>query len=218
MNLPDSKLTNPKKPFTDSERSHLRKKIRQLRRDFSSEQQEQAALRLLTHILQEESFKAASKIAFYQAFDGEIDPEPAIQAALNLDKRCFLPVISTNNDSLVFVEYTIGASLEKNHFGIMEPIQYPNNALAPEHMDLIFMPLVAFDIRGNRLGMGKGYYDKNLAFMLENNSDMSLNSVKKPKLIGLAHECQRVEGLERAEWDVPLHKIITDQTAYTASS
>ncbi len=80
------------------------------------------------------------------------------------------------------------------------------------------MPLVAFDINGTRLGMGKGYYDKNLAFMLENGAKMSLSSIKKPKLIGLAHECQRVEQLERAEWDVPMDKIITDQATYTTAS
>ncbi len=80
------------------------------------------------------------------------------------------------------------------------------------------MPLVAFDISGNRLGMGKGYYDKNLAFMLLNDAKMPLSSIKKPKLIGLAHECQRVERLERAEWDVPLDIIITDQATYTTGS
>ena len=79
------------------------------------------------------------------------------------------------------------------------------------------MPLVAFDIYGSRLGMGKGYYDRNLAFMLVNDAKMSPSSIKKPKLIGLAHECQRVEQLERAEWDVPLDKVITDQTTYTAA-
>ncbi len=218
MNSSDLESTSKNRSYIVSEYSQLRKKIRQQRHSFSPEQQEQAASKLLLHILEDENFKKASKIAFYQAFDGEIDPAPAIQAALEHGKRCFLPVISLGNESLAFVEYTVESSLEKNHFGILQPKLYPNNALAPEHMDVIFMPLVAFDLSGSRLGMGKGYYDRNLAFILENSREMSLNSVKIPKLVGLAHECQRVEQLERAEWDVPLDKIITDQATYTATS
>jgi 5-formyltetrahydrofolate cyclo-ligase len=218
MNSSYSDSTNGSKAYIVSKHSHIRNKIRQQRRSFSPEQQEQAASKLLSHILEEEDFSKAIKIAFYQAFDGEIDPSPAIKAALEYGKRCFLPVISPGNESMAFVEYTLDSSLEKNHFGILEPKLYPNNALSPEHMDVIFMPLVAFDVKGTRLGMGKGYYDKNLAFMLENAAKMSLNSLKTPKLIGLAHECQRVEQLERAEWDVPLDKIITDQTIYTTTS
>ena len=218
MNSSDLEPTSKNRSYILSEYSQLRKEIRQQRRSFSPEQQAQAASKLLVHILEEENFKKASKLAFYQAFDGEIDPALAIQAALEHGKRCFLPVISPGNESLAFVEYTEGSSLEKNHFGILEPKLYPNNALAPEHMDVIFMPLVAFDISGTRLGMGKGYYDRNLAFMRGNSSEMSLTSENLPKLVGLAHECQRVENLERAEWDVPLDKIITDQAIYTAIS
>lgn len=210
--------SNKSNTYSVSKRSQIRKKMRQQRLTFSPEQQEQAASRLLGHILKEIYFREASNLAFYQAFDGEIDPAPAVQAALALGKRCFLPVLNPKDTSLVFVEYTIDSSLEKNHFGILEPIQYPNNALAPEHMDLIFMPLVAFDISGNRLGMGKGYYDRSLAFILKNVAKVPPSSKKIPKLIGLAHECQRVDHLERADWDVPLDKIITDQTSYTATS
>ncbi|MDC1436148.1 5-formyltetrahydrofolate cyclo-ligase [Gammaproteobacteria bacterium] len=217
MNSSNSDKTNTSRTYTVSKRSHIRKKIRLQRRSFSSKQQEQAASKLLSHILEQKDFRKASKIAFYQAFDGEIDPSPAINAALQLGKQCFLPVISPGNEAMAFVEFTLDSSLEKNHFGILEPTLYPDSALSPEHMDIIFMPLVAFDIYGSRLGMGKGYYDRNLAFMLVNDAKMSPSSIKKPKLIGLAHECQRVEQLERAEWDVPLDKVITDQTTYTAA-
>jgi 5-formyltetrahydrofolate cyclo-ligase len=218
MNSSDSELLNRNSAYTVSKHSQLRKKIRQARRSFSSDQQNQAATKLLEHILGEEDFNSASLIAFYQAFDGEIDPSLAIKVALEQGKRCFLPVISKTKNTLAFVEYTLESSLSKNHFGILEPQLYSNNAQAPEHMDVIFMPLVAFDISGSRLGMGKGYYDRNLAFMLEKSSEISRKSKKIPKLIGLAHECQRVELLERAEWDVPMDKIITDQTTYTSSS
>ena len=218
MKRSDSKTINKTDTERDSKHLQLRKAIRQERRSLSAKQQAHAAEQLLANILQEEIYKNATTIAFYQAFDGEIDPTLALEAALNIGKRCFLPVMSQTKVALAFVEYQSESSLTKNSFGILEPKLYPNNALAPEHMDIIFMPLVAFDLNGTRLGMGKGYYDRNLAFMLEDSSEMSLKSKKTPKLIGLAHECQRVEQLERADWDVPLNQIISDQATYTITS
>ena len=203
---------------TVSKRSQLRSALRQLRQSLSPEQQSLAAEKLLDHILEDDDFEKASSIAFYQAFDGEINPTPVLQASLKQGKHTFLPIISPAATSLTFLEYQSESSLTENSYGILEPESSPNNVLAPEHMDIIFIPLVAFDLNGTRLGMGKGYYDKSLAFILENNREMSLNSIKIPKLIGLGHECQRVEHLERAEWDVPLDKIITDQAIYTFSN
>lgn len=217
MNQPDP-TTPETKAHKVSERSQIRSDMREARRSIGSEQQILAAKKLQTHILEDISFANATTIAFYQAFDGEINPAHAMQAALEQGKRCFLPVIDFAREHMTFVEYKTEASLAENAFGILEPQLYPNDALAPEHIDLIFMPLVAFDLNGTRLGMGKGYYDKKLAYLLKKSSEKSLTSGKFPTLIGLAHECQRVEKLERAEWDVPLDKIITDQTVYTVSS
>lgn len=217
MNYPDS-TTSDTNPFKVSERSQIRRDIREARRSIGSEQQIRAAKKLQSYILEDTTFASAATVAFYQAFDGEINPALTMQAALERGKRCFLPVIDFAKEHMTFVEYKAEASLAKNAFGILEPQLYPNDALAPEHIDLIFMPLVAFDLNGTRLGMGKGYYDKKLAFMMKKSSEKSLTSGKFPKLIGLAHECQRVEKLERAEWDVPLDKIITDQAVYTISS
>ena len=201
-----------------SKYSQLRETLRQSRRSLSAKQQSLAAENLLNRLLTDDDFKNASKIAFYQAFDGEINPELSLYAALKQGKQCYLPIISPANVSLTFVEYQAESILHENTYGILEPELYPNNALSAEHLDLIFMPLVGFDLNGTRLGMGKGYYDRKLAFLLEKSSEMSLNSLKSPKLIGLAHESQRVEQLERAEWDVPLDKIITDQLTYSFSN
>ncbi len=201
-----------------SKHSHLRKSLRLKRQSLTAGQQNQAAEALHQHILDDPDFSAATSLAFYQAFDGEIDPSRALQSAISMGKRCFLPVISPDSKNLTFVEYTSDSGLQKNRFGILEPNLYPNNALAAEHMDLLFLPLVGFDRHGTRLGMGAGYYDKHLAFMLQKSSEMTPTSRKLPKLVGLAHECQRVRELERADWDVPMDKIITDQAIYTISA
>ena len=72
------------------------------------------------------------------------------------------------------------------------------------------MPLVAFDSSGHRLGMGGGYYDASLAVL------QMRSHWHKPRLVGLAHEFQRIDHLAVDEWDVPLHGILTNERFYPA--
>ena len=66
------------------------------------------------------------------------------------------------------------------------------------------MPLVGFDHQGYRLGMGGGYYDATLAYMRHR------RSWRKPRLVGIAYECQRVEKLPHDPWDMPLDAVVTE--------
>ena len=70
---------------------------------------------------------------------------------------------------------------------------------------IILVPLVAFDAQGNRLGRGGAFYDASLASMRHR------CHLKRPRLIGLAHECQRVERLDTDSWDIPLEGVLTDR-------
>ncbi len=198
----------------DSKHSLLRKKMRLLRSSLALDKQAQASQTLYTQILNDPDFQKADTVAFYQAFDGEIDPKQALSEALKRGKRCFLPFIDKNNDELRFVEALDSTVMETNLYGIQQPQYSEKNSLDSIMIDIVYMPLVAFDESGTRMGMGKGYYDKNLAFMSPKIIKMK---PKVPKLIGLAHEFQRVERLERAEWDIPLDKVITDQKTYIIS-
>jgi 5-formyltetrahydrofolate cyclo-ligase len=78
-------------------------------------------------------------------------------------------------------------------------------------LDVILMPLVAFDGQGNRLGMGAGYYDRTLAFLRHR------RHWRKPRIIGLAYEFQRMPALPAEPWDVPLDGIITEAGFYKIS-
>ena len=72
----------------------------------------------------------------------------------------------------------------------------------PLGLSLLFMPLVAFDDQGNRVGMGLGFYDRFLG---------RLPATLRPRLIGLAHEVQRSPArLEHKPWDIPLDGVITE--------
>ena len=75
-------------------------------------------------------------------------------------------------------------------------------------LDMIFVPLVAFDLNGFRIGMGSGYYDRTFEKKLE------IKDMKSPVLIGLAYEFQKQECLNHQPWDVPLDMVVTELKIY----
>ncbi|ETN93710.1 putative 5-formyltetrahydrofolate cyclo-ligase [Gammaproteobacteria bacterium MOLA455] len=184
--------------------SEIRKSIREKRRALNPSQQRTASEQLAKLVCRQDFFQRAKRIGIYLANDGEIDPTPIINAAFRAKKACFLPLIDPlKANSLHFAEYQYGDTLHKNRFGILEP-QFKSTAITPPwSLDLILVPLVAFDRGGNRLGMGGGFYDRTLA--------PRPGKPSGSKLIGLAHQLQEVAGLTAESWDIPLHKIATDQ-------
>jgi 5-formyltetrahydrofolate cyclo-ligase len=78
-----------------------------------------------------------------------------------------------------------------------------------QQLDLVLLPLVGFDESGNRLGMGGGFYDHSLSFL------RNRKIWRKPNLVGIAHDFQRVDSLEAKPWDMPLEAVITDRAVYT---
>jgi len=184
-------------------RQHLRQVIRLQREGLSQKQQQNARQALLAQVIQSELFQTHNKLAFYFAHRGEIDPLPLMQLAWQLHKHCYLPVLHpTQPKQLCFVRYQAGEMLHPNRYGIKEPRLTQKNLIEPSQLDLIFLPLVAFDQQGNRLGMGGGYYDH------------TLGSTHKPPLIGLAHPFQHVKQLPPTPWDVKLDAVLTPETWY----
>jgi 5-formyltetrahydrofolate cyclo-ligase len=167
----------------------------------------------LTQQLKQSSLFLRSKhIAFYLANDGEIDLQPLIQQAWAMGKQCYLPVLCPAfHKRLWFAPYQAETPMQRNIFGILEP-RLPWRDMRPIFsLDLILTPLVAFDLQGNRLGMGGGFYDRSLAYLQQR------RYWRKPRLVGTAYEFQQVAQLPKAVWDVPLHGVITEQCSYIFS-
>ena len=147
-------------------------------------------------------FSDAQRIAFYQPIDGEVDPSLLLKHALREGKSCFLPRISDENPEFVsFAPYDENTKLKNSDWGIAEP-PAPETIPSPTDLDLVFVPLVAFDRYCSRLGMGKGFYDRTFNFKI-------FNPQSRPLLIGLAHECQYAEPFSVKSWDVRLDAVIT---------
>ncbi|RDH42047.1 5-formyltetrahydrofolate cyclo-ligase [Zooshikella ganghwensis] len=190
-------------------RKTLRTTLRQKRRQLSKQQQQLASERLLTHLKKNLTFIKSKTVAVYIASDGEINLTPTIRFLWKLGKQVFLPVLRPDtHNKLWFVHYQPHTNLILNNFNIPEPTRRGNSIIAPWALDLVLLPLVGFDIHGGRLGMGGGFYDRTFAFI------QARPTLRHPKLMGVAHACQRVDKLSVASWDIPLNAIVTDQQMY----
>lgn len=192
-------------------RAQLRRLLRQQRRALSSAQQRQAARRLYRQLAQHPLFRRSRHIALYLPNDGEIDPQLLLREAQRRGKTTYLPVLNAwPATRMVFQRIHPGEKLTLNRFRIREPHPNPTRQRKVWALSLLLMPLVGFDPLGGRLGMGGGFYDRSLAYRSRR------KNCRKPTLLGLAHECQKVDRLELASWDVPLEATVTDRAWYAA--
>lgn len=187
-------------------RSTLRKTLRALRNGLTELEQQHAALAVQANLLSLPEITSASSIACYLPNDGEIDLRPFMHAcwALNqaLPLHTSLPVLHpVCKGHLLFLRYTATTPMCVNKYNIEEPVLACPDVIPTFHHQVILMPLVGFDENGNRLGMGGGYYDRTLATVHSHTN--------KPKLVGIAHDCQQVAQLPVQHWDIPVDTIIT---------
>jgi len=185
--------------------STIRTSKRRLRQQLTRLEQSRHATGLANQVCRQQAFLNSDRIACYLANDGEIDPEYIIQTAWQLRKQVYLPVLSPFQSKLYFAPYRAGMEMQLNRFAIPEPVCRPACWVTAWQLDLMLLPLVAFDQDGNRLGMGGGFYDRSLAYRRSRTHSL------RPKLIGLAHELQREQKLSANSWDIPLDMIATEE-------
>jgi 5-formyltetrahydrofolate cyclo-ligase len=185
----------------------IRRKMIRQRRDVSHVLLRDNSTAIARSLWQLPVMRRAGRIAAYQAFGGEIDCAPLIKRARAAGRELFLPVL--HRGALRFAPFTPSATLIRNRFGIDEPAVAPAHQRSGFSLDVVLTPLVAFDLSGNRLGMGGGYYDRSFAFRRQQ------QAWRRPLLIGLAHEFQLIETLHAEPWDIPLDIAVTETRVYT---
>lgn len=179
--------------------------LRAARRALSPAAQLRAARRLVRRAARLPAFRRARRVALYWPNDGEIDPRPLMRRAWALGKKCYLPII-VRGGILRFAPMQPHTRMRRNRFGIPEPVASRQALCAPRDLDLILTPLVGFDLHGHRLGMGGGFYDRSLASLR--------GGGRRPAVVGLAHDCQRVARVAAADWDIPLAAVVSDRAVY----
>lgn len=182
------------------QRQEIRQQVRHLRRAMTDEQQAQAAEQLAELALNYAPLSAARNIALFLSVDGELNTRPLIARLWHLKKAVYLPVLHPfSPGNLLFLRYSPDTPLLPNKLRIPEPPLDIRQLITLDQLDLMLVPLVAFDQHGQRLGMGGGFYDRTLQNWRQHGF----------LPVGLAHDCQQVDSLPVAEWDVPLPAVMT---------
>jgi len=187
-------------PAADPVRRQLRRELRAKRRAMPAALRAQADRAILAHLRHLPEYRRARRVALFLAFDGEPSLARLVEIARRQRKRLYVPVL--RGLTMRFAELEPGATLAANFFGIMEPKL--GARIDPRELDLVLTPLVAFDDRGVRLGVGRGYYDRTFKFLRHR------LHWRRPKLLGVAYELQRIAALTPSSWDVPLWGAVTE--------
>lgn len=186
------------------DKKNLRALFRHHRKTLLFQEQVYAAHAVYHKIITFKYFKTSQHIAFYKANNSEVSIDNVLIKAYSINKKCYLPVLRPQIN-LDFYPYHLETKLVKNSFGIEEPNTSQEKPICITDLDLIFLPLLAFDKNGNRLGRGRGYYDHALA---------PVRGLEKPILVGIAYDFQKIDKIPTERWDIPLNFAITEKKIY----
>jgi 5-formyltetrahydrofolate cyclo-ligase len=190
-------------------RNELRREMRARRRLVSRTERLAAARRFAVAADRLRLLRPGRRIAIYLPYGSEADVMQIARRARQRGCQVYAPVITHRRRfRMGFAPYTPGPASTINAYGIAEPDHAPNDRIAARHLDVIFMPLVAFDARGWRLGSGAGFYDRSLRHLNPS------RAWRRPKLIGVAYERQLTAALVPNPWDVPMDAVVTESRIY----
>jgi 5-formyltetrahydrofolate cyclo-ligase len=195
-------MTSPALPHAE-ERRALRRALRARRRAIQGNARALAARQLARRVDAAGWLRPNSRIGLYLSMDEELDTAPLLHLARQRGCRIALPrITSIRHDRMRFQDYNGTAS--RGPFGILAP--HGGALRSARELDVVFLPLVGFDAGGNRIGMGRGFYDRHFAHRLR------LAHWRRPLLVGLAYQLQQVDSLPRQSHDVPLDAIVTESS------
>ena len=189
-------------------RNSIRQQILKTRRAISEDEAFKAGLKVTETLRQEAFFKQDQRLVVgsYLSLFGELSTKP-INDYLMEQHYLALPYMNIHERGLMdFYSYNKGEPLIENRYHILEPVNNIENLISPDKFDALIVPLVAFDKKGNRMGMGGGYYDRTL-------KKVSATC----KIIGVAYDFQKVDKLPVESWDMPLDEVITPTRSFIFS-
>lgn len=187
----------------ESERARIRRDLRARRAALDPLARIAAAEGLAARLAELAEWHVDQRIAGYWAVNGEMLLHRAAAACERRQAQWHLPRL--DGDSLHFAAWRMGEPLAPNRFGIPEPDVPLSACLSAQDLELVLVPLVAFDRRGHRLGAGAGYYDRAFAFLNQGERP------REPLLVGVGFGFQEIEAIEPAPWDVRLDFVCTER-------
>lgn len=180
-------------------KNELREEMRALRRGLTTLEVEEKSRKIRENLFALDEYKNAETVLLYLSAFKEPSTADIIADALNQKKRVAVPISDTNNFTLTLSYITGFDDLQKGAYGILEPKKIIKADLSD--IDLAVIPGLAFDKNGNRMGFGKGYYDK------------LLKDCKAHKT-ALCYSFQMFDKIPSDTHDIPMNTIITEDGIY----
>jgi 5-formyltetrahydrofolate cyclo-ligase len=185
-------------------KAELRKQVITWRKSLSWEDVIKRSEQIGVRLFSLSEFRQAKRILFYVSYNNEVYTHTLIKHALQFRKQIYVPISKVVQHTLEISELLdFDLDLAPSTYGILEPKPEVLRPAEPNELDMVIVPGIAFDTKGNRLGHGAGYYDNFLRYIPLN-----------VKTIGLAFQEQVVATLPKSESDVPVQKIITELQIY----
>ena len=202
--MPDEKSESAS---ADPARALLRRQLRTSRSALSRQEVRQLSRRITERAYP--MLSEATTVAGYLALGTEVDVAPLLEQCRQNGQKTYAPVVKPGN-TMSFVLFDQSTPLGANQYGIDEPLVPESEHVNPRQLDVVLVPLVGFDNRCNRLGMGGGYYDRSFAH--------KRIAGTKPFLLGVAYDIQYVDDVYADWWDVPLDCVVTPSKVFRALS
>lgn len=182
-------------------KAHLRKELLSKRDKLTEREMETKSRMIKKRLFGLKEFKNANLVLFYAAFRSEVKTEKMIKDAIKSGKRIALPVVSKKKDRLLISELKdYDKELAPGYYNIPEQKEKYHRLKLLHEVNLVILPGVGFDEKGNRLGYGGGFYDRLLS-----ETDHNIT------LIGLAYEVQITSRINKSPHDVKVDKIVTEK-------
>ncbi len=172
------------------DKQSLRRLSRQLKSQMSADEKLSQSDSIFAQIEQSDYFAKSDNIVSYWSLDDEVETHRFVERWATR-KNIYLPVVVGND--LVFRQFTSTDNMREGAFGIMEPTGEQLGNLS--EIKMVIVPGVAFDKQNNRMGRGRGFYDRML-------------SVTNAFKVGVAYKCQMFEQIPICDNDIPMDIIV----------
>lgn len=190
------------KQFTGNPKDRAREQARTLVRRLDLKWIAQASEKVAAQVLTLPAVAGAKSVGVYLATPHEVQTGGLIKKLLAAGKTIYVPAWNRNTAGYAMCEYAAGEPLHQAHLGVYEPL---NPRWAKEYVDVMIVPMVAFDRFLQRLGHGGGHFDR------------LLSSHIGPK-VGLAFETQRLAAVPVQPHDVLMNFVVSEQRVYDGNT
>lgn len=180
-------------------KEEIRKDILKIRKNMLKSEVIDKSNKIKTKLFELSNYKTAHTILFYVSYNNEVFTNDMIKESMSDGKKAVVPKTDKKNRKLILSELTSWDDLEVGAYNILEPKKNYIKEISIKSIDLIIVPGIVFDINGNRIGHGMGYYDR------------LLNMSYHIPSIGLAFEFQIVENIDPEEHDEKIDIIVTEK-------